>query len=42
MIEGIEYPNFKDEVASRQGAARARVYGRVWSDLHELTGNEAR
>jgi len=32
----IDYPNFKDAVAARQGYERARRYGRVWSVMHEL------
>lgn len=32
----INYANFKDEVARRQGSGRATVYGRVWSTLLEL------
>jgi hypothetical protein len=32
----IDYPNFKAEVASRQGYDRARRYGRIWSVTHEL------
>ena len=32
----IDYPNFKDEVAGRQGYDRARRYGRIWSVMHEL------
>lgn len=33
---GIDYDNFKNAVAARQGAARARVYGEVWSVLFTL------
>ena len=36
MAGEIDYPNFKDAVADRQGSARARLYGRVWSVLLEL------
>ncbi len=36
MVEGIDYSNFKDAVAARQGKARAQSYGRVWSALHDL------
>ena len=32
----IDYPNFKDAVAARQGYERARRYGRIWSVMHEL------
>lgn len=33
----IDYDNFKDAVADRQGYERARVYGEVWSVLRALT-----
>ncbi len=32
----IDYRNFKNAVAGRQGEARADVYARVWSELREL------
>jgi hypothetical protein len=32
----IDYGNFKDEVAARQGRRRAAKYGRVWSVLYDL------
>jgi hypothetical protein len=32
----IDYPNFKDAVATRQGHERADVYHRVWFDLTAL------
>jgi len=37
MVEEIDYSNFKDTVAARQGVERAHVYGEVWSALHKLT-----
>ncbi len=37
LVEDIDYPNFKDAVASRQGLERARAYGEVWSVLRGLT-----
>jgi hypothetical protein len=37
MVEDIDYPNFKDEVARRQGARRAHLYGEVWRVLSGLT-----
>lgn len=40
LASAIDYDNFKGAVADRQGAARARVYGRVWSDLLELQTEE--
>ena len=36
QAEAIDYPNFKNEVAARQGHDRARRYGRIWSVMHEL------
>lgn len=36
QAEAIDYPNFKSEVAAKQGHDRARRYGRIWSVLHEL------
>jgi len=36
MAKGIDYSNFKDEVASQQGMQRAHVYGRVWECLINL------
>lgn len=36
MATGIDYSNFKDEVAKTQGSARAHVYGDVWWNLQEL------
>lgn len=36
MAKGIDYSNFKDEVASQQGIQRAHVYGRVWESLLDL------
>lgn len=32
----IDYPNFKNSVARRQGKARARLYGYVWQRLYGL------
>ena len=36
LVLDIDYGNFKNEVSARQGAARARAYGRVWGDLLDL------
>ncbi|HWS75831.1 MAG TPA: hypothetical protein VN324_11885, partial [Quisquiliibacterium sp.] len=36
MIDDIGYSNFKDEVARRQGKARAALYGRVWNVMYGL------
>lgn len=40
MAHDIDYSNFKSTVASRQGPARAMVYGRVWSDLLAIEREE--
>ena len=37
----IDYPNFKSEVAARQGHDRAHRYGRIWSVMHELQQDPA-
>lgn len=36
LASEIDYPNFKNAVAERQGHARADVYARVWWALTEL------
>jgi hypothetical protein len=36
LAAGIDYANFKDAVAERQGHDRAQRYGRVWSVMHAL------
>jgi hypothetical protein len=36
LTEGIDYDNFKDAVASKQGIERARVYHDVWNVLRPL------
>lgn len=36
LASEIDYPNFKDAVAARQGYERAATYHRVWSDLAAL------
>jgi hypothetical protein len=36
MVMAIDYPNFKNEVATKQGHARAKHYGGVWSVLADL------
>jgi len=36
MVLAIDYPNFKNEVATKQGHARAKRYGGVWSVLADL------
>jgi 8-oxo-dGTP pyrophosphatase MutT (NUDIX family) len=42
MGRDIDYANFKDEVARRQGHARAKVYGGVWSHLLSLESQSSR
>jgi hypothetical protein len=36
MALEIDYANFKDEVARKQGKKRAGVYGRIWGVLLDL------
>ena len=36
MINGLSYSNFKNEVAKRQGSARAHLYHDVWEVLYRL------
>ena len=36
LAREIDYPNFKNAVAERQGVDRAHVYGDVWATLLEL------
>lgn len=36
MVRDIDYANFKNEVAVRQGKDRARTYSEVWRVLHEI------
>lgn len=36
LAADIDYPNFKDAVAERQGTERAALYARLWESLHEL------
>lgn len=33
IVEKLDYSNFKEEVAAKQGHHRASVYSRVWHDL---------
>jgi hypothetical protein len=39
LARAIDYPNFKSEVARRQGADRAHRYGEVWSVMYDLQHN---
>ena len=36
LAGAIDYDNFKDAVADRQGHARAAIYGEVWRNLYQL------
>ena len=36
LVADIDYPNFKDVVARRQGAERAHLYALIWSTLYRL------
>ncbi len=36
LAAGIDYANFKDAVAERQGKSRARLYSRVWQAMFAL------
>ena len=40
MVEQLDYPNFKNEVAKKQGKYRASLYGKVWDVLYALQANE--
>jgi hypothetical protein len=36
LVDGISYPNFKDEVYEVQGRKRAALYADVWTTLYQL------
>jgi hypothetical protein len=36
MVRDIDYENFKNEVAKKQGKHRATIYGKVWDVLYGL------
>ena len=38
MCAEIDYDNFKNAVADRQGHSRANIYSEVWGVLHLLQG----
>lgn len=40
-VMDIGYGNFKNEVAAKQGNARAKVYGKVWDVLYQMQDNPA-
>lgn len=42
LAADIDYSNFKNAVAKRQGSKRAHIYGEVWSTLYELQTSETR
>ena len=41
LVETLDYSNFKDEVAKRQGSKRAKLYHDVWRVLHRMQGDRA-
>ena len=41
MVEQLDYPNFKNAVATSQGSRRAELYHEVWSSLYQLQDNPA-
>ncbi len=36
LVQDLDYSNFKDEVARRQGSDRAHLYHDVWSTLYRI------
>jgi len=38
VTDGVNYPNFKDEILRRQGPFRASIYHDVWATLLALVG----
>lgn len=40
LANAVDYPNFKDRVKEIMGPERARVYLRVWSEMHALQQEE--
>jgi len=40
MVQDITYDNFKNEVAKRQGKARAQRYSQVWHALYGMGNDE--
>ncbi len=41
LVETLDYSNFKNAVADRQGAKRAKLYHDVWDVLYQMQGNQA-
>ena len=39
MAASIDYDNFKDEVARKQGDDRAKVYSKVWGIMRDVQEN---
>ncbi|MFM1885171.1 MAG: hypothetical protein RL026_328 [Pseudomonadota bacterium] len=39
LVQQLDYSNFKDEVARRQGTTRAHRYHKVWDVLYGLQGD---
>jgi hypothetical protein len=40
LVRDIDYSNFKNQVASKQGYDRSSRYGEVWSVMYELQRSE--
>lgn len=36
IVMDLDYSNYKNEVAARQGKSRADRYGKVWSALYDM------
>jgi hypothetical protein len=41
MIEDIDYSNFKNEVARKQGGKRSHLYHEIWGVLYRMQAKEA-
>lgn len=42
LVAAIDYDNFKNAVADRQGADRSHRYHEIWDVMHRLQSDEAR
>jgi len=42
LVQDIDYENFKNEVAKKQGKHRAKIYGKVWDVLYGLQTEPAK
>lgn len=40
LVLGIDYANFKNQVAKVQGKKRAAIYSKLWSVLHDLSDDD--